>query len=95
MTLRARRTRLLMTMPESVSDAGAEEAWPFSAFTILTLELNVTVGNGEAKKIRSEPGFWRRFDYDYNYVYEKPLRFLRLCGKKHQSTQLVERGRGF
>ena len=92
MTLRARRTRLLMTIPESVSGAGAEEAWPFSAFTILILELNVAVGNGEAKKIRSEPGIWRRFDYDYNYVYEKPLRF---CGKKHQSTQLVERGRGF
>ena len=93
MTLRARRTRLLMTMPESASGAWVE--WPFSAFTKSMVKRKKVVGNGEAKKIRSEPGFWRRFDYDYNYVYEKPLRSLRLFGKKHQSTQLVERGRGF
>jgi hypothetical protein len=42
-----------MTMPESASDAGAEEAWPFSAFTNSSLKLNVTVGNGGAMKIQA------------------------------------------
>ena len=61
MTLRARRTRLLMTMPESVSGAAAEEAWPFSDFTIFILKLNVAVGNGGTKKIRPEVWVRQRF----------------------------------
>ena len=54
LTLRASRTRLVMTMPESVSGAAAGEEWPFSAFTGGSLKLNHLVGNGGAMKIQAE-----------------------------------------
>lgn len=45
-TLRARRTRLVMTMPDSFSEDGAAGEWPFSAFIL--------------KKITRERGGWQR-----------------------------------